>query len=50
MHLCRGEGANNQHEAKYVNRVLRWTLEGFEVESDPEHADMLLKEWRMEQT
>ena len=40
-----GPGADQ--EAKYLNRILRWTSDGLEYEGDPKHAQILLREWGM---
>ena len=36
-----GGGANDQKEIRCLNRVLRWTPAGFELEADPRHAEIL---------
>ena len=35
-------------EVTFLGRKIRWTEEGIEVEADPKHVDILLKEWEME--
>ena len=40
-------GPDHHKEVKYLNRTLRWTDDGIEVEGDRKHADMLIKEWGM---
>ena len=34
-------------EVKYLNRTLRYADDHFEMEGDPKHVDILLKEWSM---
>jgi hypothetical protein len=36
-------------EVKYLNRTVRWTSGGIEMEGDQKHGDILMKEWGMEQ-
>ena len=40
-------GSDHEKETKYLNRTLRWTQEGIQLEGDPKHADMVLNEWGM---
>jgi hypothetical protein len=42
-------GSEFEQECKYLNRIVRWTDRGFEIEGDPKHVNLLLKEWGMEQ-
>ena len=35
-------------EVVFLGRGIRWTKEGIEVEADPKHVGILLKEWNME--
>ena len=34
---------------KYLDRTIRWTLRGLELEGDEKHVKILQKEWAMEQ-
>ena len=36
-----GGGAQDAKEVRCLNRVLRWTPDGYEVEADPRHAEIL---------
>ena len=41
-----GPESNDEHEVKYLNRILRWTPENMmSYEADPKHVQLLLKEW-----
>ena len=40
-------GDDAEKEVRYLNRILRWTEEGLEIESEGRHAATLLKEWGM---
>ena len=40
-------GEGNETSARYLNRTLRWTSIGLEIEGDSKHADILMKEWGM---
>ena len=42
-------GRNADKELKYLNRVIRWTSEGLEIESDSKHVKVLLSEWGMKE-
>ena len=43
-----GPESNDEHEVKYLNRILRWTPENMmSYEADPKHVQLLLKEWSM---
>ena len=35
-------------EVKYLNRTIRWTSQGLELEGDQKHIDILVKEWGMQ--
>ena len=39
----------DEFEVRYLNRVIRWKEEKFELEGDEKHVNMLVKEWGMEQ-
>ena len=44
-----GNKPGDKHQAKYLNRLLRWGTDNkVEYEGDPRHAQLLLKEWGME--
>ena len=41
-----GRDQGDEHEVRYLNRILRWTTDNYlSVEGDPKHTDILLKEW-----
>jgi hypothetical protein len=40
-------GERYDKEAKYLNRTIRWTAAGLELEGGPKHVDILVKEWGM---
>ena len=43
-----GPESNDEHEVKYLNRILRWTRENMmSYEADPKHVQLLLKEWSL---
>ena len=42
-----GSQPEEKKEVKFLNRLIRWTPEGLEVEGDPRHAQTLLEEWEM---
>jgi hypothetical protein len=44
-----GEAQDLSKEGNFLGRLVRWTTEGIEVESDPKHVEVLLSEWGMEQ-
>ena len=37
-----GGGRGEVRELKCLNRILRWTPSGFEIEADPRHAEILI--------
>ena len=37
-----GNGHDEVRELKCLNRILRWTPTGYEVEADPRHAEILI--------
>ena len=43
-----GGGPQCVQEAKFLNRSLRWTPDGLEIEGDQKHAEILIKEWGLE--
>ena len=44
-----GEKSSEKKEVKFLNRLIRWTSRGLEIEGDPHHAQTLLEEWNLEQ-
>ena len=42
-----GGGPSCVQEAKFLNRTVRWTPEGLELEGDAKHLDILINEWNM---
>ena len=42
-------GKDHERETKYLNRIVRWTPRGVQLEGDPKHLQLMLKEWSMEQ-
>ena len=38
-----GGGRDEVRELKCLNRVLRWTPSGYEIEADPRHAEILIR-------
>ena len=36
-------GEKEEHEGRILNRVIRWTPEGWEYEADQRHAELLIK-------
>ena len=46
-----GPESNDEHELKYLNRILTWTPENMmSYEPCPKHVQMLLKEWGLAET
>ena len=43
-----GDCAGEVREAKFLGRTISWRQHGIELEGDPKHVDILLKEWNME--
>eukprot|EP00969_Alexandrium_andersonii_P100461 4432008-Alexandrium_andersonii.AAC.1 len=41
-----GEGSLDLREVKLLNRVIRWTPDGYLYEADPRHAEQLLRDLR----
>ena len=46
---CLGDGKWCTHEIRVLNKVLRHTKEGIEMEADPRHAEMISRELSLEQ-
>ena len=46
---CLGDGKGCTHEIRVLNKVLRHTKEGIEMEADPRHAEMVIRELGLEQ-
>ena len=45
-----GNTSLDKHEAKYLNWIIRWTTGNkVECEADPRHAEILLREWGLDQ-
>ena len=42
------ESSSDDIMVRYLNRTIRWTTEGLELEGDEKHEEMLKKEWGME--
>jgi hypothetical protein len=42
-------GEGHAREGKYLNRIIKWTKGGVQMEGDPKHAEILLEEWGMKQ-
>ncbi len=42
-------GREGEQEGTYLNRLIRWTQGGFEVEGDPKHVEVLMREWGMQE-
>jgi len=45
---CTTLGQKFSNEVKYLNRTIRLTSAGLEVESDPKHVKVLMSEWGMQ--
>ena len=43
-----GGGASDSKEIRVLNKVLRYTDKGLELEADPRHAELVVKELRLE--
>ena len=43
-----GGGASDSKEIRVLNKVLRYTDQGLELEADPRHAELVVKELRLE--
>ena len=41
-------GKGEKREIKFLNRLIRWTPEGIEVEGDSKHVELLPADWEME--
>ena len=42
-------GEGHDAEGSYLNRIIRWSGHGYEMEGDPKHAAKLSREWGMDQ-
>ena len=40
---------DSKREVKYLNRTIRWTPRGVELDGDEKHVKILQKEWAMDQ-
>ena len=40
--------ATDVHELKILNKIIRWTTGGIELEADPRHADIVVRELGLE--
>ena len=49
-HEVLGPDPGEVREGKFLGRRIRWTDEGIEYECDPSHAEVLIKEWDMEES
>ena len=45
-----GSGVGREPEGKILNRIVRWTKEGYEVEADPRHAELVIQQLNLEGT
>ena len=45
-----GMGNNYQQEGKVLNRLIRYTGAGWEVEADPRHAELVVEQLGIEDT
>jgi hypothetical protein len=43
-----GPGQEDVQEAKILNRVIRCTKAGWEIEADPRHAELLIEQFGLE--
>ena len=43
-----GGGPWCSREVRFLNRIIRWTEGGLEIEGDPKHVELLEKEWGLE--
>ena len=43
-----GVGAGRSVEGKILNRIVRWTSKGYEMEADPRHCELVLKQLNIE--
>ena len=48
MKSCDGD-LNCAKEIRFLNRIIRWTPEGVEIEADPKHVETLVQEWGLQQ-
>ena len=39
---------NDMKEISILNRIVRWTSEGFEIEADPRHVELILRSLDMD--
>ena len=38
-----GNGQGRECEGKILNRIVRWTRNGYELEAEPRHAELIIK-------
>ena len=43
-----GVGHGREAEVKILNRIVRWTAGGVEMEADPRHAELVVKQLNLE--
>ena len=43
-----GGGSDRDQEGKILNRIVRWTEKGFELEADPRHAELVIRQLEIE--
>ena len=43
-----GKGEGKETEGKILNRIVRWTEEGYELEADPRHIELVVKQLGIE--
>ena len=43
-----GVGPGRDLEGKILNRIVRWTPNGYELEADPRHAELIVKTLKVE--
>ena len=44
-----GPEAKDQKEARVLNRTIRFTAEGIEYQPDPRHAEIIIRDLKLEQ-
>ena len=42
-----GRGKGREVEGKILNRIVRWTDRGYEIEADPRHAELVLQQLKL---
>ena len=43
-----GTGAGREPEGKILNRIVRWTADGYEIEADPRHSELVIQQLGLE--